>query len=146
MFFLIKMELNKNYHYKLLRNNSYFDFGIATGASLGMASLVFCINSEYGVEPASIAAAKQAATTFFFCGFTTKLCENFTLKPNKIVNKYLSIAIPAALSMAITYGVHNLRGTPEPLKSTIPTMIFAPIGYGLWRNRKIKELESILIE
>ena len=36
----------------------------------------------------------------------------------------LSIVIPSVVSLALTYGVHSLRGTPMPLESTVPTAIF----------------------
>ena len=130
-----------------LGNNKYFDPKMGAVGAIIMGGIVYYINSEYGIEPASIAALKQAVTTFTLGGFTMKLSENLsTYFDKKYISKSASILLPTALSVVCTYTVHRMKGTPEPLESTIPTMLLAPIGFSWWGNKKRKQLEQLVTE
>ena len=91
---------------------------------------MFIININHGWEASAIAAAKQWAYTFLFGGLIIKLLENLMLK---IENRQLAIAISVSTVSVITtiliLLVHNLKGTPEPILSTIPTVLMAPPGF-----------------
>ncbi len=52
--------------------------------------------------------------------------------------KYFDFKMGAA--GALVLGVHSTRGTPEPLSSTIPTIILSPISFAIWGVRKRKQL------
>ena len=91
----------------------------------------------------STAALKQATYTFFVGGSIIKSCEYLA---TKIKNKSLAIAsaiiLPSALTLMLTYGVHNLKGTPEPEKSTIPTIIIIP-ATAYWATRKRRQYYDV---
>lgn len=95
-----------------------------------MGGVVFWINLDYGWWPAATAGLKQWLYTFFFGGMIIKLLEQSLKKLN---NPYLSISISVLFVSTITtflvFLVHNLKGTPEPFLSTVPTMIMAPPGF-----------------
>jgi hypothetical protein len=50
----------------------------------------------------------------------------------------LSVVIPSVLTLILTYTMHNLKGTPKPLESTIPTTIIIP-ATAIWGLKKRKE-------
>jgi len=52
-----------------------------------------------------------------------------------------SVIIPSALTLILTYTMHNLKGTPKPLESTIPTAIIIP-ATAIWGFKKRKEMEE----
>jgi len=95
-----------------------------------MGGIVFWINLDYGWWLATTAGLKQWLYTFFFGGLIIKLLEQSLKKLN---NPYLSISISVLFVSTVTtllvFLVHNLKGTPEPFLSTVPTMIMAPPGF-----------------
>jgi hypothetical protein len=120
----------------------FFDPLMATAGAVLLGGIVFMINLDYGTGKALIAAAKQGAYTFLFGGFLMKLCENIALYFSlKSVAIFLAILVPGILAILLTYLLHQIKGTPEPLASTVPTMILAPLGFGWWafRKRRINE-------
>lgn len=109
-----------------------------------MGVIVFYINKDYGWFLATTAGLKQAVYTFFFGGIIVKILEYFLIR---IKNQYLSIPISVLIVTAITtflvFIVHNLKGTPEPYLSTIPTLLLAPpgfLGLAIRFNKKGKSL------
>lgn len=106
-----------------------------------MSSLVFGVNYHETQElfGSSTAALKQAIYTFFVGGFIMRSCEYLA---TRIKTKSLAIAsaiiLPSALTLTLTYGVHNLKGTPKPKKSTIPTTLVIP-STAYWATRKRKQ-------
>ena len=95
-----------------------------------MGSIVWVINAGFGWWPATTAAMKQAAYTFLFGGMLIKMLDTIAIR---ISNRYLAIAaatvITASLTIILVYIVHNLKGTPRPFASTLPTIIMAPPGF-----------------
>ena len=143
----IKVPYENNNGQNALGNNSYFDPKMGTLGALIMGSAVFYVNSEYGIDAASIATAKQAAYTFFVGGSIVKLSENMaTYFENSKVSKVMSVLVPSTLTLGLTYLVHSLKGTPEPLESTIPTLLLAPPSFAIWGNKKRNQLEELLKE
>lgn len=116
--------------------------GVAGGLFLG--TIVFAINFDHGVDAALVAALKQAAYTFLAGGTITRFSENLaSYFTNKYVAITLAILIPSCIAVGLTFLVHSLKGTPEPLNSTIPTMILAPLGFLWWSTQKRKQLKTI---
>jgi len=112
---------------------------VAGAAFLGGA--VFAINYvEHGVLGASTAAAKQALYTFFVGGFVTRTCERISVRGER---RWLSVAAgvaaASAIAFALTFLLHSLRGTPEPLLSMIPTVLSAPPALAVWGLRKRRQ-------
>ena len=115
--------------------------GLAGALFLG--TIVFFINYDHGVINGLIAASKQALYTFFVGGFITRLCENIATIKNSFAAIFLAVLIPSIIAVSLTYIVHSIKGTPEPLNSTIPTMILAPLGFLWWATQKRKQLRRI---
>jgi len=46
--------------------------------------------------------------------------------------------IPSAVAIGLTFGLHNLKGTPKPIESTIPTAVFVIPSTAIWGYRKRK--------
>lgn len=107
-----------------------------------MSGLVFGVNYHETQEltGSSTAALKQAAYTFTVGGSIIKSCEYLA---TRIRDKSLAISsaiiLPSALTLTLTYGVHSLKGTPEPEKSTIPTVVIIP-ATAYWATRKRRQL------
>ena len=121
------------------RKYKYFDPVTATAGALILGSIVFWINFDHGVGRAAIAAAKQGTYTFLAGGFLMKFCENISRYfSKKATALFLAVLLPSMLAVALTYLVHKIKGTPEPLNSTIPTMVMAPMGFAWWAARAVR--------
>ncbi len=122
------MPAKTNNTYRFLSRFINMKMGFA--GALVMGSIVWFINMSYGWWPASTAALKQAAYTFLFGGILIKILDTIAVK---IKNRYLAIISATILVSVITiilvYIVHNLKGTPRPFESTLPTIIMAPLGF-----------------
>lgn len=119
----------------------YVDISTAWKAALFLGVVVFCINIDHGVWPALTATLKQASYTFFVAGFIVRLCENLAIKP-ALGNMALPLAVivPSSIAIGLTFLLHNLKGTPLPLHSTLPTILMAPPSFLVWawRTKKVK--------
>jgi len=110
--------------------NRFINLKMGMAGAVIMGAIVWFINMSYGWWPATTAALKQAAYTFLFGGILIKILDTIAIK---IKNRYAAIAVSALLVSTITiilvYIVHNLKGTPRPFESTLPTIIMAPLGF-----------------
>ena len=53
----------------------------------------------------------------------------------------MGIFIPSVINISLTYVMHSfIEGEVDPIMSTIPSMIFAPMGYIWWGFRKRRML------
>ncbi len=129
--------------------NKYFDFKIGLAGGLVMGIIVFFINynAAAGITGATTAAIKQGIYTFFFGGSIMKLCEIIAIRiTSKTIAILLATLIPSFISLALTYLVHSLKGTPRPIESTIPTAIFVIPSTAVWGYLKRKKLDKNNIE
>lgn len=136
----LKITNSKN----ALGNNKYFDPKMGLAGAVVLGTIVFFINFDHGIWPALTASSKQAAYTLLAGGIMMRLTENIASFFSK---DWLAIAlatfVPSIIAVMLTFGVHSLKGTPEPLNSTIPTMAMAPFGFLWWAVRKRKQLKSL---
>lgn len=94
-----------------------------------MASIVFYINSGHGYLQASSAALKQAVYTFFTGSLIFKVLEvSLSWFNHKILSIIAGVLFTSILTTMLVFIVHSMRGTPEPIDSTIPTLVLAPFG------------------
>ena len=127
-----------------LGHNKFFDPKMGLGGGLFLAFLVFIINYDHGAGNALIAALKQGLYTFIAGGTMMRITENLAIRfKNTTLSILLAVVIPTTMAVTFTFIVHSAKGTPEPLNSTIPTMILAPLGFLWWATRKRKQLNSI---
>jgi len=112
---------------------NYIDYRTAWMAALILSFVVWMINLSHGALPALPAALKQATYTFFVAGFIVRLCENLATKVTvRSLALALAVVIPSSIAIGLTFALHSLKGTPEPLHSTIPTMLMAPPSFFVW--------------
>jgi hypothetical protein len=110
--------------------DKHIDYPAAVAGAIVLGSIVLVINIDHGWDNALTAAGKQATYTFFAGGYMVRLNERIALALNPAF-----FAVPAGtlcaggLAVSLTYLVHSMRGTPEPLNSTIPTMLLALLGF-----------------
>jgi hypothetical protein len=131
--------------------NKNVDYRMGVAGAVAMASIVFYIN-YYGTQNtfgASTAALKQGTYTFFFGGVIMRMSERISTEVGKRQKALLlACIIPSMVSLSLTFGLHNLKGTPKPVYSTIPTAIFvipSTLIWGFIRRRKYdkKNRESV---
>ena len=126
----------------LSRIRSFIDFKIGFAGGLVMGVIVFIINyrATYDITGATTAALKQGVYTFFFGGIIMKMCEQLATRINpRFLAILLAVVIPSFISLALTLGLHSLKGTPKPLESTIPTAVFvipSTLVWGILKRRK----------
>lgn len=61
---------------------------------------------------------------------------------NKVMALFLSVLIPSSVTLILTFLMHNIKGTPKPFESTIPTLIIIP-ATAIWGYMKQKEFDEI---
>jgi len=126
--------------------NRYIDFKMGSFGAVVMATIVFYVNYSGTNELQSmVAASKQGLYTFFFGGYLMKGCEYIATHVKKQVWAIvLSVIIPSTLTLLLTYSLHNLKGTPKPLESTLPTLFVIP-STAVWGYLKRKRSDEALI-
>ena len=108
----------------------HIDYPAALAGAVVLGSLVFAVNYGHGWNQAAVAAAKQATYTFFAGGALVRLNERLALSLNPAaVGVIMGVACAGTLAVSLTYFVHSLRGTPEPLHSTLPTLLLVVPGF-----------------
>lgn len=106
------------------------DYPAAIAGAILLGTIVFFINYDHGWNSAMVAAAKQATYTFFAGGFMVRLNERIALALEPAVAAVsAAVLCSGTLAVGLTYLVHNLRGTPEPLNSTLPTLLLLVPGF-----------------
>jgi hypothetical protein len=134
---LIKRLLN--------RGRKYIDYRMGIAGAIVMATIVFSINI-YGtgnVLGATTAALKQGTYTFFFGGVIMKMSERIATEVRRrTLALILACVIPSLVSLTLTFGLHNLKGTPKPVQSTIPTAVFVIPSTAVWGFNRRKKLEK----
>ncbi len=112
--------------------------------ALVMGTIVFFINWDHGIIPGLIAASKQALYTFLAGGFMMRITENIAAYYKRnFTALFLAVFTPTLIAVTLTYLVHSLKGTPEPVNSTIPTLLLAPWGFFWWARRKRKQAATL---
>lgn len=115
----------------------------AIGATI-MGAIVWTINADHGFWPAAFAAMKQFTYTLFLGGSLIRLLETIVMKIRKpAIALLVAVTFTSLLTIILVYIVHNLRGTPKPFESTIPTILTAPFGFFILAYRK-RKLEGAL--
>lgn len=109
---------------------NYIDIKTGSMGAAIMGPVVFSENYHHGIMNATTAGLKQALYTMLIGGAIVKgaqyIADNVDMK---YVGKALGVAIPSAITITATYGVHSLKGTVDPVESTIPTATIAPMGF-----------------
>lgn len=116
----------------------FIDYRIGLAGAIVMGGIVFSINyfSTHQIAGSLTAALKQGTYTFIFGGTLMKLCEFLATTIKRPVRAVVaSVVIPSTFTLLLTFAMHNLKGTPKPFESTIPTTIIIP-ATAIWGYRK----------
>ena len=112
------------------------DYRAAVAAAALFGSIVFAINRSHGASSAATAAVKQATYTFFVAGFIVRNNERLARKlTHPLLSTLLAVTVSSTLAVGLTFLVHSLRGTPEPLLSTLPTALIGPPSFFVLATR-----------
>jgi hypothetical protein len=118
----------------------HIDYGMAWKGALFLGSVVYIINLEHGPLAALPAAIKQATYTFFVAGFITRLCERIAVSiRSKCPALATAVLLPSLIAIGLTLLLHLMKGTPEPYRSVIPTLVTAPPAFLWWGARKRRQ-------
>lgn len=124
--------------------NKYIDYKMGIAGAIFMAAIVFYINyhGTQNTHGATTAALKQGTYTFFFGGIIMRMSE---LLVTGIIKRNIALiaacVIPSVIAISLTLGLHSLKGTPKPVLSTIPTVIFVIPSTLIWGFIKRKNFE-----
>ena len=124
----------------------YIDLKMGLIGAAVMAAIVFVINylPTYDVLGATTAALKQGIYTAIFGGFIMRLSGYFA---TRIKNRFAAMAaamiIPSVIAISLTFCVHSMKGTPEPVGSTIPTAIFVIPSTAIWGYLRRKNTTTL---
>lgn len=125
---------------------NFVDYKIGFAGAIVMGGIVLGINyfSTHEISGSITAAIKQGTYTFIFGGTLMKGCEYLAtnIKEHRLAIM-ASIVIPSVFTILLTFGLHNLKGTPKPIASTIPTLIIIP-ATAIWGNAKRKQTDRKL--
>ncbi|MEM7549350.1 MAG: hypothetical protein AAF363_06745 [Bacteroidota bacterium] len=115
----------------------YFNLRLGLIGALVTGGIVWYINKNESLDLAFFAASKQAVYTFFFGGFFTRLCENICLQfENLALGVLVSTIVVSLLTLSIIFFIHNLKGTPKPIESTLAMAVIVPPGFALTAYHK----------
>ena len=118
----------------------HINYEMAVAGAVFLGGAVFAINYSHGIGMALVAAAKQAAYTFFAAGFITRNSEHLAVMlDNRALSLLMSVMVSTLIAVGLTYLVHSVKGTPEPLRSTLPTLVTSPLAFlivGVRRQRR----------
>ncbi len=128
----------------------YIDYKMGIYGAVVMGVIVFIINYSATSQwlPSATAALKQGGYTFFFGGFIMKFCGYLAINIKKQTLALLAaVLIPTSIALTLTFGIHNLKGTPKPLASTVPTLMIIPatavVGYQKRKQFEIKNNQKV---
>ncbi len=131
----------------LTYGSRFIDYKMGIAGAIVMGGIVFAINylSTKEITGSTTAALKQGSYTFLLGGSLMKSCEYLATRINpKYFAITLSVIIPSVFTLFLTYKMHQLKGTPKPFESTVPTVIIIP-ATAIWGWKKRKEYEIELL-
>lgn len=120
-----------------------FDFRSAIYAALVMGGIVWFINAGHGPLLATTAALKQASYTFFMGGLIMRFCERLARSRGPAsLALAAAVILPCIVTIGATFFVHSLRGTPEPVASTIPVAVISLPTFTGWALKSRRNAAS----
>ena len=117
----------------------WFDLPTACAGALIMGGLVGWVNIGHGLLPALSAAMKQGVYTFFVAGLVVQLCRWLAAREvSLVVAASMAVLLPTILTVMLVFTLHSVKGTPEPLHSTIPVVVMSLISFSFFTWRGLK--------
>jgi len=123
----------------------FIDYKMGMAGAVVMAGIVFGVNYQglHDLAGATTAGLKQGTYTFLFGGSIMKGCEYLATRiPKPLPALIAAVVIPSVVAICLTFGVHQLKGTPKPVESTIPTAFLIIPSTAIWGYRKRKQFRN----
>jgi len=133
--------------------SKYIDFQMGLFGSVVMGLMVFGvnyyetanINGVPDVLGSTTAAIKQGLFTIFFGGAVMRFSEKLSTGINNVYLAIISSSIlPSTSSIILLLAIHNLKGTPEPFLSILPTAVFIYPWTAVWGMRQRRKMNKRL--
>ena len=116
-----------------VRLGDFFDLRSGLAAALLIGGIVGCINLGHGLFLAMTSALKQGAYTFLMGGVIMRFCSLLATLPGRDLLVLVGATLlPSAVTILGTFLVHSLKGTPEPVASTIPVALISLPTFSVW--------------
>ncbi len=117
----------------------------------GMGVLSGLPNVQHGWEAFFTATLKQMGYSTLSAVTLLSLYNYLEKRVKNIPEELIPVLVPILVTISLNYGLHNLKGTEEPLLSTLPTAVSASLGFPIWhlRTRILqlwKEIEGLEID
>ena len=117
------------------------DVELALISAFGMAIPIFFINFTQDWQSAFLATLVQFCYTSFSVALGSLLCRKLAKK-----KKLLAILLPSILTLILTFLIHTIAKSPQPLWSALYSFIIALPSYTIHTYRfRISELPFIEI-
>jgi hypothetical protein len=117
---------------------NFFNLKAALGGAIVMSTIVTLINLEHGYNLALFAALKQGLYTFFVAGMVVRLCHWLATRPLPTAFAItLAVIIPSTLTATLVFILHSLKGTPEPVKTTLAVAGLSLISFLILALREV---------
>lgn len=117
----------------------WFDFPTACLGALVMGALVGGVNAGHGLQPALSAAFKQGVYTFFVAGLVVQFCRWLAARKVPVAAAAsMAVTLPTLVTVVLVFTLHSIKGTPEPVNSTIPVVLMSLISFSLFTWQTLK--------
>lgn len=117
----------------------WFDLPTACFGALVMGSLVGWVNAGHGLQPALTAAFKQGVYTFFVAGLVVQWCRWLAARRVPVAAAVsMAVMLPTIVTVVLVFTLHSVKGTPEPVDSTIPVVLMSLISFSFFSWRTLK--------
>ncbi|MFA4818213.1 MAG: hypothetical protein WC608_05875 [Parcubacteria group bacterium] len=118
---------------------------------LGVGAISGLANIEHGPGAVLTAGLKQTAYSAVSAAFLLSIYNYLEKRVKSLPGELVPIIVPTLITIAANLTVHSLKGTAEPILSTLPTALLATIGFPIWhvRTRILqlwKDIETMKIE
>ncbi|GEM_PF-1259795 len=106
-------------HYKrvVAAYHNVFNWKLALVSALVNGAIVAWVNRHHGLHEYLFAGGWQAALSAVSTGVTARVAQHLSLIRRPLPAYTLGSGVPALMTLAFTWVVHSLNGTPELLMS-----------------------------
>ena len=121
----------------IVENYGKISVVLGVGAASGLA------NFEHGVDAVFTAGLKQAGYSSVSGVFLLSIYNFLEKRVSTLPAELIPIVLPTLTTIALNFGVHCLKGTAEPVLSTMPSALIALVGFPVWHFRtRLIQLQS----
>ncbi len=128
---------------------SLVDIVLQNKGKIGLITAVGTVsgffNHKHGLEAMIMAALNQAGYSTISTIVLLKIYDFLAERVKTIPGELIPIIVPILVTILANLGIHEIRGTAEPILSTLPTAVLATIGFPIWHiRRRIGEISDCI--